>query len=151
MHTVLIMILIAGIGLFLFENMVYKKLGIEQYLLLIVPVVFIGIFYIRGKQIFEYDSDGEGLTFKNRHILPYFYAHVSDEFPKYKLLSYNIVDAFILKRLYISIKRKNNSSLILKYDISNLTKKETGDLKHSLSKVINNNKKASDFKSQEIE
>ena len=151
MQTLLIMIFFAGIGMFLFEKMVYKKLGIEEYLLLIVPLVFLVIFYLRGKQIFEYDSDGEGLTIKNRHILPYFHAPVSDEFPKYKLLSYNIVDAFILKRLYISIKRKNNSSLILKYDISNLTKKEVDDMKHSLSKIINNNKKAPDFKSQEIE
>ena len=141
-HTILILILVVGIAFFIFERISYKKLGLEEYLLIIIPVLIVGIFYMRGKQIFEFDSDGEALSIKNRHILPYFSGPVSDEFPKYKLISYNIVDAVILKRLYMKITSKKSSALILKYDVSYLTSKELGDLKYSLSRVISNNKKS---------
>lgn len=147
-HTVLIMFLIGGISIFLFEKLSYKKFGIEEYLLILVPLAVIGVFYFRGRQIFEFDSDGEGLTIKNRHILPYFFPPSSDEFPKYKLISYDIIDAVIVRRLYIKIKSKKSAALTLKYDISDLTKKEVGDLKHSLSKVISNNKTEVANKSQ---
>ena len=140
-HTLLLLCLFAGIGFFVFERFSYKRLGYEENLLIIIPVIFLLIFYMRGKQIFEYDSDGEGVTVKNRHIIPYLYPPVSDEFPKYKIISYEIVNVFILKRLYLTIRSKKSSSLRLKYCISTLTKKELNDLKHSLSKIINANLK----------
>lgn len=150
LHTVFIMLVFAGICAYIFEKVSYKKLGIEEILLIIIPLFILSIFYLRGRQIFEFDSDGEALSIKNRHIIPYFFAAVSDEFPKYKLLNYNILNYIFLKRLYISIKSKKSSAMVLKYDISNLTRKEISDLKRSLSKVISNNKEAAN-KSQEIE
>lgn len=148
-HTLLLMIFFVGIIIFIFERYAYDILGLEEYLLITIPFLLLIIFYISGKQIFEFDSDGEGLTIKNRHVLPYFFPAISDEFPKYKLQSYNVVDAFILSRLYLKITSKKSSAIILKYDISYLTKKELGDLKFSLSKVISQNKKSKDFKSSE--
>ena len=149
-HTALNILLVTGIGLFIFEKFSLQIFGIEEIFLILIPVLFLLVFYLRGRQIFEYDSDGEALSIKNKHIIPYFFPPVSDEFPKYKLQSYNIIDAFILKRLFIKISSKKSSSLILKYDISTLTKRELGDLKYSLSRVINSNRKSEELKSQEI-
>ena len=98
------------------------------------------IFYCRGRQIFEYDSDGEALNFKNRNVVLFLDKNLSDEFPKYKLQNFEVVNAFILKRLYITISSKKTNSLILRYDISYLRNKELNDLKISLSKVVKKNK-----------
>ena len=138
--TLVIMLFIFGIGAFLLEYFIYDYLGWLQWLLLIVPISFITLFYARGRQIFEYDSDGEALNFKNRNVVLFLDKPLNDEFPKYKLLNYEVVNIFILKRLYISISSKKSKNLMLRYDISYLTKKELNDLKFSLSKVIKNNK-----------
>ena len=138
--TLVIMLFIFGIGAFLLEYFIYDYLGWLQWLLLIVPISFITLFYARGRQIFEYDSDGEALNFKNRNVVLFLDKPLNDEFPKYKLLNYEVVNILILKRLYISISSKKSKNLMLRYDISYLTKKELNDLKFSLSKVIKNNK-----------
>lgn len=108
-------------------------------LLLIIPFLISVIFILRGRQIFEYDSDGEALHFKNRNVL-FYERPISDEFPKYKLISYEIIDALIFRKLYINISSKKNKIITLKYDVSYLSKKELKDLKFSLSKVIKENK-----------
>lgn len=137
------MILAGGITGFFLEESRFNILGQESYLLIIIPVVLLGIFYLSGRQIFEYDSDGEALNFKNRNIIPFLDRPLSDEFPKYKLLKYEIVQLLFFKRLYITISSKNSGSTMLKYEISYLTKKEVNDLKFSLNKVVkaNNEKK----------
>lgn len=134
------MVVIFGIAGFFLERYKFHILGWESYLLIIVPVCILFFFYAAGRQIFEYDSDGEALNFRNRNILPFIDKSVSDEFPKYKLLKYEVVSFFIVKRLYITISSKKNHSSILKYDISFLTKKEINDLKFSLNKVVKGNK-----------
>ncbi|EJL71827.1 hypothetical protein [Chryseobacterium populi] len=142
-NTLLFMILAGGITGFFLEESRFNILGQESYLLIIIPVVLLGIFYLSGRQIFEYDSDGEALNFKNRNIIPFLDRPLSDEFPKYKLLKYEIVQLLFFKRLYITISSKNSGSTMLKYEISYLTKKEVNDLKFSLNKVVkaNNEKK----------
>lgn len=65
---------------------------------------------------------------------------LSDEFPKYKLKKLEVINAFIFRRLYVSISSKKTNMIILKYDISYLSKKELNDLKLSLNKVIKQNK-----------
>ena len=139
-NTLFIMILIFGIIGFFLEKYRFHILGWKSYLLIIFPLILLFLFYIAGKQIFEYDSDGEALNFKNRNILPFIDKSVSDEFPKYKLLKYEVVSFIIIKRLYVTISSKKNHSSILKYEISFLTKKEIKDLKISLNKVVKNNK-----------
>ncbi|MFC6268630.1 hypothetical protein [Frigoriflavimonas asaccharolytica] len=148
-HTFLVMLLLVGIAFFVFERYFYKQLGAEEYLVIIIPAFILMIFYARGKQIFEYDSDGETLTIKNKHILPMFSDSSSDEFPKYKVISYNILNALILKRLYLTIHSKKSNSIILKYDISDLSQKEVTDLKHSLSKIAYYNKGKGQYTSQD--
>ncbi|RNA62621.1 hypothetical protein D1631_12095 [Chryseobacterium nematophagum] len=138
-HTLLLMFLIAGAGAFILEEYKFDILGWESIFLITVPILFLGIFYLNGRQIFEYDSDGEALHFRNRNIIPFLSKPLSDEFPKYKLVSYEIIDIFFIKRLYIKISSKNSGSIMLKYEISFLTKKEVNDLKASLNKVVKSN------------
>ncbi|MNT43425.1 hypothetical protein D3C72_1798960 [compost metagenome] len=96
--------------------------------------------YFSGKPIFEYDSDGEALNFRNSHILYLLSKNdAKDEFPKYKLLKFSVFNAFIFKRLYIYISSKKSNVLILKYDISYLNNKQIKDLKFSLNKVTKAN------------
>ena len=138
--TTILLIFVLGCGAFFMELLKFDFLGRgTTALLIIVPSIFGLIFYLRGRQIFEYDSDGEALNFKNRNVLFYEKA-ISDEFPKYKLISYEIIDALIFRKLYINISSKKNKIITLKYDVSYLSKKELKDLKFSLSKVIKENK-----------
>ena len=137
--TTILLIFVFGCGAFFMELFKFDFLGKGTTALLIIVPSFLGlIFYLRGRQIFEYDSDGEALNFKNRNVLFYQKA-ISDEFPKYKLVSYEIIDVLILQKLYISVSSKKNKVITLKYDISYLSKKELKDLKFSLSKVIKEN------------
>ena len=136
------MSLLIGVVLFIVERYRLDFLGNESYLLLIIPIVILILFHFRGKQIFEYDSDGETLNFKNRNVITFLDKVVSDEFPKYKLLNYEVVNALLFKRLYITISSKKSNSVILRYDISYLTNKEIKDLKFSLNKVLKANKES---------
>lgn len=140
LSTFVVTLFLLGIFLFFVEYYFYKLLGSVAILLLVIPTLIIVIFYLRGRQIFEYDSDGEALNFKNKNVVLFLDKPLSDEFPKYKLKSYEIVNALILKRLYITISSKKSNAIILKYDVSYLSKKELNDLKLSLSKVTKNNK-----------
>lgn len=142
-NTLLLMIMAGGIGAFLLEEYKFNILGSESYLLIIIPVLLLIFFYFSGRQIFEYDSDGEAIHFRNRNIIPFLDKPLSDEFPKYKLIKYEIVSVFFVRRLYITISSKNSGSTILKYEVSYLTRREINDLKLSLNKVVktNNEKK----------
>lgn len=134
--------LILGIFAFIIEKTKLGMFGHESILFIILPVLVLLIFVWRGKQIFEYDSDGEAVNFRNRNIIPFLSKEIRDEFPKYKIISYEVVNAIIFKRLYIKIKSKkdHNHATILKYDISYLTEKEIKDIKFSLRKIIHTNK-----------
>ena len=139
-NTLLLMLLCIGIVGFILEKYKFNILGGISYLLIILPLVLLITYYVYGRQIFEYDSDGEALHFRNRNIVPFLSTPLSDEFPKYKLLKFDTINIFFIKRLYITISSKNNGSTVLKYEISYLTKKEVNDLKFSLNKVIKANK-----------
>ena len=140
LSTLVLMIFIFGIMAFLLEYFIYDYFGWEQWLFLFIPFCCAALFYARGRQIFEYDSDGEALNFKNRNVFLFYDKNLSDEFPKYKLQKYEIINLIILKKLYITVSSKKGHGITLRYDISYLTKKEIDDLKFSLSKVIKNNK-----------
>lgn len=149
MSTLLVMLLIFGVTLFIIERYRIDFLGVESYLLLIVPIALWIFYYIRGRQIFEYDSDGEALNFKNRNVVTFFGNTASDEFPKYKLISYDVFNAFVLKKLYVKVQSKKSKYIVLKYDISYLSNREIRDLKASLNKVVKANQEKN-TKSQEI-
>lgn len=132
------MLFIGGILVFFISNKL-NLFGYFRYFILLIPPILLGLFYIRGRQIFEYDSDGEALNFKNRSIVPFIGKTVSDEFPKYKLKKYEVVNGIFFKRLFITISSKKSNFIMLKYDISYLSNKEIKDLKYSLNKVIKAN------------
>lgn len=138
------MITVFGIVGFLANEYRFNVLGAESYLMIIVPILLLVIFHLNGRQIFEYDSDGEALHFKNRNIIPFLSKPLHDEFPKYKLIKYDVINVFFIKRLYITVSSKNNGSTMLKYQVSYLTRKEINDLKLSLNKVVKANKEKKD-------
>ncbi|MGE8434795.1 MAG: hypothetical protein ACN6N9_19675 [Chryseobacterium joostei] len=144
LSTLLLMMVVFGILGFLANKYRFNALGDESYLLIIIPVLMLIVFYLSGRQIFEYDSDGEALNFKNRNIIPFLNHPLHDEFPKYKLIKYDVVTIFFIKRLYITLSSKNSGSTILKYQISYLSRKEVNDLKLSLNKVVKANKEKKD-------
>ncbi|MCW1961762.1 hypothetical protein [Chryseobacterium viscerum] len=149
LSTLLLMIMVLGIIAFIANKYRFNALEDESYLLIIVPIMMLISFYICGRQIFEYDSDGEALNFKNRNIIPFLDKPLHDEFPKYKLIKYDVVSILFIKRLYITVSSKNNGSTILKYQISYLNRKEVNDLKLSLNKVVKANKEKKDKKTDD--
>lgn len=134
------MMLSAGSVCFIIDRMKFDVLEEKSYLLIIIPIILLIINYLYGRQIFEYDSQGEALHFRNRNIVPFIDKPLNDEFPKYKLIKFEMVSILFFRRLYVTVSSKNGGSAILKYETSYLTKKEVNDLKTSLNKVINANK-----------
>ncbi|MBO6200559.1 MAG: hypothetical protein J6N74_02935 [Chryseobacterium sp.] len=118
----------------------FDVLGDKSWVLLSIPILMFLFLYLFGRPIFEYDSDGEALNFRNNHVI-YILAkrNAKDEFPKYKLLKFNVVQALIFRKLYIYITSKKTHVVILKYDISFLSQKQVKDLKFSLNKVVKAN------------
>ncbi|AZA59589.1 hypothetical protein EG340_00360 [Chryseobacterium indoltheticum] len=139
-NILLLMILSGGCMGFIVDKMRFDILDEKSYILIIVPAILLIINYLYGRQIFEYDSEGEALHFRNRNIVPFIDKPLNDEFPKYKLIKFEMVSILFFRRLYVTVSSKNGGSAILKYETSYLTKKEVNDLKTSLNKVINANK-----------
>jgi len=140
--TLINVLIVIGLAGFILEKTRLAMFGNESVLFVLLPVVLLILFLVRGRQIFEYDSDGESVNFKNRNIIPFLSKEIRDEFPKYKILSYEVVNAIVFKKLYIKIKSKKEHIAVLKYDISYLTDKEIKDLKFSLKKIIKANREA---------
>ena len=142
--TLINVLLVIGLAGFILEKTRLAMFGNESVLFVLLPVLLLILFLMRGRQIFEYDSDGEAVNFKNRNIIPFLSKEIRDEFPKYKILSYEVVNAFLFKKLYVKIKsrKEHHQAIILKYDISYLTDKEIKDLKFSLKKIIKANREA---------
>lgn len=143
-NTSLWLIMVIGSIVFFLEEYKFNLISINSYVFLVAPMALLFVFYKAGRQIFEYDSDGEAVHFRNRNIIPFLDKSLSDEFPKYKLQNYEIVNFLFIKRLYIKISSKNTTGhTILKYDITYLTKKEINDLVFSLSKILKANNEKS--------
>ena len=142
--TLINVLILIGLAGFILEKTRLAMFGNESVLFVLLPVVLLILFLVRGRQIFEYDSDGEAVNFKNRNIIPFLSKEIRDEFPKYKILSYEVVNAIFFKKLFVKIKSKkeHHQAIILKYDISYLTDKEIKDLKFSLKKIIKANREA---------
>ncbi len=140
----MVMFLAAGTGAYVLDKYRFNVLGKGSLLLVAIPFFTVILFYLSGRQIFEYDSEGEALHFKNRNVFPFLQKSLNDEFPKYKLLKFEIINMFFVKRLYVTISSKNNGTTLLKYEISYLKRREVSDLRCSLKKVtkINNEKKS---------
>lgn len=142
--TSLLILLMGGLIIFTIEQSNVHMFGSESFLFILVPIFLIFLYILRGRQIFEYDSEGEAINFRNTCVIPIIYKEIRDEFPKYKLISYELINAILFRKLYIRINSKKECVLILKYDISYLSMREIKDLKQSLNKIIKANKEAED-------
>ena len=139
-NIILLMILSGGCISFIIDRIRFNILDEKSYFLIVIPVVLLIVMYLHGRQIFEYDSEGEAIHFRNRSIFPFFNKPQSDEFPKYKLVKFEMISILFFRRLYVTILSKNSGTTTLKYEISYLTRKEVNDLKTSLNKIIIANK-----------
>ena len=81
LSTFLLMLFLGGVSVFFLEKYKFDVLGIESALFILIPAIFLAIFYVRGRQIFEYDSDGEALNFKNRNVFLFLDRPANVEFP----------------------------------------------------------------------
>ena len=134
-------IFILGVIAYILEINKFDIFGNKAWILLAIPLMLFLLLYFIGRPVFEYDSDGETLNFRNSHILYLLTKkNAKDEFPKYKLLKFNIVNVLFFKRLYVYISSKKSHVIILKYDVTFLSKKQLKDLKFSLNKVVKINK-----------
>ena len=91
--TLINVLIVIGLAGFVLEKTRLAMFGNESILFVLLPVLLLILFLMRGRQIFEYDSDGEAVNFKNRNIIPFLSKEIRDAFPKYKILSYEVVNA----------------------------------------------------------
>lgn len=140
-YSLVVIIFILGVIAYILEINKFDVFGNKAWILLAIPVMLFMLLYFIGRPVFEYDSDGEALNFRNSHIL-YLLSkkNAKNEFPKYKLLKFNIVNVLFFKRLYVYISSKKSHVIILKYDVTFLNKKQLKDLKFSLNKVVKINR-----------
>lgn len=133
------LIITVSFPIFLSEKRFKNDIGEAAITVEILLSVLIFILSI-SRQIFDYDSDGEVITIKNRSIFPILNLELHDEFPKYKLKGFKISTFLFRKRLIMEIYSKKNKTIKLKYNISFLSSKEIENLKRSLKQVIKANR-----------
>ena len=63
--TLINVLIVIGLAGFILEKTRLAMFGNESILFVLLPVVLLILFLMRGRQIFEYDSDGEAVNFNN--------------------------------------------------------------------------------------
>lgn len=102
------------------------------------------ILHKMGHHHIEYSSEGEVLQLKTQDAFwtKYFpSSRVIVDFPKGKLVNFNIKKGFFHKKLelYVTSKRSQNGITKLSFNITFLSSSETNDLKRSLTKILKKN------------
>ncbi|WP_046755648.1 hypothetical protein [Kordia jejudonensis] len=111
------------------------------YLIPIFLVVIFVMIYTSAKY-FEFDSDGNVLTFINKGLFISNFVNYREqraEFPKEKLKSYRIKNYILFCLLYVYIKSRNNKIKRIQFNISLLSRRKKRALKQSLDKVLKHN------------
>lgn len=110
-------------------------------------LLLFGIYFHRIGQIFEFDSDGETLNFKNNGL---FFSKFMEyrvkraEFPKSKLLDFEVSDYGIYASLKIVISsRRKKGPRSYRFNITFLNGKKKKGMIESLRKVLEKNKSIS--------
>lgn len=110
-------------------------------------LLLFGLYFHRIGQLFEFDSDGETLNFKNNGI---FFSKFMEyrvkraEFPKGKLISFEVSDYGIYASLKIFItSRRKKGPRSYRFNITFLNKKKKRGMIESLNKVLEKNKSVS--------
>jgi hypothetical protein len=62
-------IFILGVIAYILEISKFDIFGKKAWILLAIPSLLFLLLYLLGRPVFEYDSDGEALNFRNSHIL----------------------------------------------------------------------------------
>lgn len=97
------------------------------------------IYMYKNAKFFEFDGDGNALTFINKGLLISNFINYREkraEFPKNKLKSYKIYNYIIYRTVSIYIKSKNNGTIRLNFNISFLSLKKQRHLKSSLDTIL---------------
>lgn len=135
---------VLGILYFFFFRQDHDQIKI-WYMIPVLFVILIGIIYSSAKY-FEYDSDGNVLTFINKGLfISHFinYREQRAEFPKEKLKRYRIQNYILFSYLYLYIKSRSNQTKRIHFNISLLSGRKKRALKKSLDKVIKHNNEIS--------
>jgi len=145
---------------FLYFFLVIGSIIVMTYLLLfrddfnkeklwyVIPVllVFIMLVFYSTAKYFEFDSDGNVLTFINRGLFISNFINYREqraEFPKEKLKRYRIQSFIIFSFLYVYVKSKSNHIKRVRFNISLLSNSKKRALKKSLEKVLKHNNEIS--------
>lgn len=124
------------------EDLFYAE--VIYWIFLGVMIVLLLYIYNFGK-LFEYDSDGEALCFRNSGAVlseTLNYRENKAEFPKHKLKQYKISDYLIFKKLSIYVKSNYLGQKQVKkivFDITFVKPKRISLMKASLNKVVKTN------------
>ncbi|UJH91797.1 hypothetical protein LZ575_03775 [Antarcticibacterium sp. 1MA-6-2] len=109
-----------------------------------ILLLLFGIYFHRIGQLFEFDSDGETLNFKNNGV---FFSKFMEyrvkraEFPKSKLINFEVSDYGIWSSLKIFIRsRRKKGPRTYRFNITFLGKKKKRGMIESLRKVLEKNK-----------
>ncbi len=145
------MIIVAAFVTNLFVNIELMASGTEtensmkiSHFLPNILLILFGVYFHRIGQLFEFDSDGETLNFKNNGV---FFSKFMEyrvkraEFPKSKLINFEVSDYGIYSTLtiYISSRRKKGPRKYV-FNITFLGGKKKRGMIDSLRKVVEKNK-----------
>jgi len=122
----------------------FEELKYWNFIPVVLLILMITI-YVTAKY-FEFDSDGNVLTFINKGLFISDYINYREqraEFPKEKLSAYKLQHFLVFSYLNIYIKSKGNSIKRVRFNISLLGSRKKNALKSSLDKVIKQNKEVS--------
>ncbi|MGH1385307.1 hypothetical protein [Kordia sp.] len=109
-------------------------------------LVFIIVIFYSTAKYFEFDSDGNVLTFVNKGLFISNFINYREnraEFPKEKLKRYRIQNYILYSFLYVYVKSKSNQIKRVRFNISLLSTRKKRALKKSLDKVMKHNNQIS--------
>lgn len=141
---VVLLSIVALLYMFFFKDD-FKEVRVWYAIPLSIVLVIV-IIYSYAKY-FEFDSDGNVLTFVNKGLFISNYIQYRKEhraeFPKEKLKKYRIRNYILFSFLYIYVRSKNNQIKRLYFNISLLSGRKKRALKKSLDKVLKQNNQVS--------
>ena len=126
------------------ENLFYAEI---LFWIFLAVMSFLLLYIYNFGKLFEYDSDGEALCFRNSGAVlseKINYREKRAEFPKYKLKKFKINDYLIFKKLSIYVKSNYSGQKQIKkvvFDITFVKPKRVNLMKASLHKVVKTNSK----------
>lgn len=120
----------------LLEETDFALFGTLHGALAVLPAAALAVF-LRGRQVFEYDSNSDNVIIKNRGVVPFVRTPIYVEIDKSKVTSFSVRGIFP-RQLLLSVK-KNRTVEKLSFDLSYLNQKEVHDLKISLHRILKNN------------